>query len=57
MDDYYRISNPENMELRLKKHMSKIQEVDLVLVFSVGKINSILASSTGAKVEVCIIKS
>ena len=28
------ICNPENMELRLKKHMSKIQEADLVLVFS-----------------------
>ena len=27
------ICNPENMELRLKKHMSKIQEADLVLVF------------------------
>ena len=25
------ICNPENMELRLKKHMSKIQEADLVL--------------------------
>ena len=30
------ICNPENMELRLKKHMSKIQEADLVLVFSCG---------------------
>ena len=30
------ICNPENMELRLKRHMSKIQESDLVLVFSCG---------------------
>ena len=30
------ICNPENLELRLKKHMSKIQEADLVLVFSCG---------------------
>ena len=30
------ICNPENMELRLKRHMSKIQEADLVLVFSCG---------------------
>ena len=30
------ICNPENMELRLKKHLSKIQEADLVLVFSCG---------------------
>ena len=30
------ICNPENMELRLQKHMSKIQEADLVLVFSCG---------------------
>ena len=28
------ICNPENMELRLQKHMSKIQEADMVLVFS-----------------------
>ena len=28
------ICNPENMELRIQKHMSKIQEADLVLVFS-----------------------
>ena len=30
------ICNPENMELRIQKHMSKIQEADLVLVFSCG---------------------
>ena len=30
------ICNPENMELRLKKHMEKIQDSDLVLVFSCG---------------------
>ena len=30
------ICNPENMQLRLQKHMSKIQEADLVLVFSCG---------------------
>ena len=30
------ICNPENMELRLQKHMIKIQEADLVLVFSCG---------------------
>ena len=30
------ICNPENMELRLKKHMEKIQASDLVLVFSCG---------------------
>ena len=35
MTTYY-ICNPENLELRLKKHMSKIQEADLVLVFSCG---------------------
>ena len=30
------ISNPENMKLRLQKHMSKIEEADVVLVFSCG---------------------
>ena len=30
------ICNPENMELRIQKHMSKIQEADMVLVFSCG---------------------
>ena len=30
------ICNPENMQLRLKKHMDKIKESDLVLVFSCG---------------------
>ena len=30
------ICNPENMELRLKKHMEKIQASDLVFVFSCG---------------------
>ena len=30
------ICNPENMKLRLQKHMSKIEEADVVLVFSCG---------------------
>ena len=30
------ICNPENMQLRLQKHMDKIREADLVLVFSCG---------------------
>ena len=30
------ICNPENMKLRLAKHMSKIEEADVVLVFSCG---------------------
>ena len=30
------ICNPENMKLRLEKHMSKIEEADVVLVFSCG---------------------
>lgn len=30
------ICNPENMQLRLKKHRSEIEEADLVLVFSCG---------------------
>ena len=28
------ICNPENMQLRLQKHMPKIEEADIVLVFS-----------------------
>ena len=30
------ICNPENMKLRLEKHMSEIQEADAVLVLSCG---------------------
>ena len=30
------ICNPENMKLRLQKHMSEIEEADVVLVFSCG---------------------
>jgi len=30
------ICNPENMKLRLEKHMKKIEEADVVLVFSCG---------------------
>ena len=30
------ICNPENMKLRLQKHMSKIEEADVVLVLSCG---------------------
>ena len=30
------ICNPENMKLRLKKHMSEIAQADMVLVFSCG---------------------
>ena len=30
------ICNPENMQLRLQKHMPKIEEADIVLVFSCG---------------------
>ena len=30
------ICNPENMELRLKKHMRRSRPLDLVLVFSCG---------------------
>ena len=30
------ICNPENMQLRLQKHMDKIREADLILVFSCG---------------------
>ena len=30
------ICNPENMKLRLEKHMAKIEEADAVLVFSCG---------------------
>ena len=30
------ICNPENMKLRLAKHMAKIEEADVVLVFSCG---------------------
>ena len=30
------ICNPENMKLRLQKHMSEIEDADVVLVFSCG---------------------
>ena len=30
------ICNPENMKLRLEKHMSEIEAADMVLVFSCG---------------------
>ena len=30
------ICNPENMKLRLEKHMSEIEAADVVLVFSCG---------------------
>ena len=35
------ICNPENMQLRLQKHMDKIREADLVLVFSCGPFQNI----------------